>query len=130
MRLKLDENLCLRARELVQAAGHDVSTVPEQSLCSADDDTVMSACRREQRCLVTLDLDFANPLVFPPSSTAGIAVLRLSKRVTLQDMTDALRTLLAGLRRSSIEGKLWVVRRGRIREYQPPQVSEQEGCDP
>ena len=38
---------------------------------------VIAACGSEARGLVTLDLDFANPLVFPPEDFAGIAVLRV-----------------------------------------------------
>ncbi len=78
MNVKLDENLGLRAKESMQAAGHDVTTVAEQSLCSADDETVISVCQKEQRCLATLDLDFANPLAFVPSEYSGIAVLAKS----------------------------------------------------
>jgi hypothetical protein len=33
MKLKLDENLGLRGRDLLTAAGHDVCTVPQQELC-------------------------------------------------------------------------------------------------
>ena len=60
----------------------------------------------------------ANPLRFRPSEYAGIAVLRLPPRPGMQDLTDALLTLAAALRRTPIQGKLWVVQRGRIREYQ------------
>lgn len=119
MNVKLDENLGLRAKESMQAAGHDVTTVAEQSLCSADDETVISVCQKEQRCLVTLDLDFANPLAFVPSEYSGIAVLRLPKRISRRDIADAICTLVSGLERSSIAGSLWVVRKGRIRVYRP-----------
>jgi len=37
MKLKLDENLGTRAAELLREAGHDLSTVPEQNLCSTPD---------------------------------------------------------------------------------------------
>ena len=40
---------------------------------------VLETCRDEQRVLVTLELDFANPLTFDPRATAGVAVLRLSR---------------------------------------------------
>jgi hypothetical protein len=34
-------------------------------------------------------------------------------------VSQALQTLVAGLLRETIEGKLWIVEPGRIREYQP-----------
>jgi predicted nuclease of predicted toxin-antitoxin system len=118
MRLKLDENLGRAAAGVLQSAGYDVQTVPQQGLSQASDREVIAACRAEQRCLVTLDLDFGNPLVFDPAAYAGIAVLRLPGRPSHQDIVDACRTLVAGLRREDIEGKLWIVQRSRIREYQ------------
>jgi predicted nuclease of predicted toxin-antitoxin system len=75
--LKLDENLGHTAAELFREAGHGVETVHSQRLSGAPDAEVIALCRREQRCLVTLDLDFSNPLMFKPWEYAGIAVLRL-----------------------------------------------------
>jgi hypothetical protein len=68
---------------------------------------------------VTLDLDFSNPFVFPPADFSGIAVLRLPARSTPNDLLAACRTLIVALSREEITGKLWIVDRGRVREYQP-----------
>jgi predicted nuclease of predicted toxin-antitoxin system len=73
--IKLDENLGERGRKLFADAGHDVATVADQGLSGADDRRVIEVCGVERRCLVTLDLDFSNPFVFPPEQYAGIAVL-------------------------------------------------------
>jgi predicted nuclease of predicted toxin-antitoxin system len=67
MRLKLDENLRQRGKELLDAAGHDVCTVPEQDLCSATDEQLAIRCCEDGRAIITLDLDFANPLRFLPN---------------------------------------------------------------
>ncbi len=66
MKLKLDENLGNRGAELFRAAGHEVATVSEQLLTSASDEKLINTCHAEQRCLITLDLDFSNPLRFAP----------------------------------------------------------------
>ncbi len=118
MRLKLDENLGRTAAEVLQSEGHDVCTVREQNLSGATDQDVIRTCQAEHRCLVTLDLDFGNPLVFDPADYAGIAVLRLPARPSHQDITEACQTLAAGLRDDDITGRLWIVQRTRIRVHQ------------
>src|SRR4051812_38402400 len=94
MNFKLDENLGNQVAEILRAAGHDVRTVPDQNMCSASDTDVIEACRRENRCLLALDLEFANPLLFKPSSFTGIAVVRVPSKVSPNDLTNAIQTLV------------------------------------
>ncbi|MBE9080011.1 DUF5615 family PIN-like protein [Romeria aff. gracilis LEGE 07310] len=117
MKLKLDENLGQRGFNLLQTAGHDVMTVSSQNLTSAADEELIQICQAEQRCLVTLDLDFSNPLRFDPKNY-GIAVLRLPGKPSPQDLKDAMQTLIKGLTKEGIEGQLWIIQRGKIRIYQ------------
>ncbi len=118
MKLKLDENLGRTAATLFQSAGYDVQTVRGQGLSKAADREVIAACQSEQRCLVTLDLDFGNPLLFDPANYDGIAVLRLPPRPSHPDLLDTCNTLIGGLKKRDITRRLWIVQRGRIREYQ------------
>ena len=64
MKLKLDENLGRQVAELHRHRAHDVQTVPEEGLSAAADEDLIQVCRTERRCLVTLDLEFGNPLRF------------------------------------------------------------------
>lgn len=118
MKLKLDENLGGSAFRYLGQAGCDVSTVSLQKLCGADDRRLIDVCAAEGRCLVTLDLDFSNPLQFPPASYAGIIVLRLPKQPSGQDIIDCLATIAAAIPAGSdLSGSLRIVSKGRIREY-------------
>ena len=119
MKLKLDENLGRRGADLLRQAGHDTDTVPDEKLSGASDQSLISVCRDEGRGLVTLDLDFGNPLVFDPSAYPGIAVLRLPRNPTFGDLQRAIRLLITGLQSESFAGRLWIVEPHRIRQYRP-----------
>ena len=51
-------------------------------------------------------------------------MLRLPLKPEPQDLIDAVQTLIGGLARQEIAGKLWTVQRGRIREYQEEEEGE------
>jgi predicted nuclease of predicted toxin-antitoxin system len=124
VKLKIDENLARGVRDELVRGGHDVATVPEQSLTSATDEALIEACRMEERALVTLDLDFANPLRFPPERYPGVAVLRPPSQVTSAALLALARTLTAAMATESLSGRLWIVEIGRIRVHE---ASEREG---
>lgn len=56
--MKVELELRHSGAAVLRDAGHDVATVVEQAMTSAADITVIEACGREGRCLVTLGLDF------------------------------------------------------------------------
>ena len=124
---KLDENLADRGLKRLREAGHDVMTVREQQLCGRPDSQVIHVCTSEKRCLITLDTDFADTLTYPPEMYMGIVVLRLPKKPMLSDIDDAIDALIEALNRgANVTGKLWVVRRGTIRQFTPPQKAGNE----
>lgn len=44
------------------------------------DARLLERCRDDARCLVTLDAEFANPLLYPPAEHRGVVLLRLAAR--------------------------------------------------
>lgn len=117
MKVKLDENLGLLGKSLLEADGHDVMTVAEQQLSGAEDESLYQHCRDEARILVTLDHDFGQTIRFPPEATAGIAVLECSGRISPAMVLARITELASLLRTKSIDRELFV-EPGRIRIHE------------
>jgi len=123
MRFKLDENLDAQLASVLTRDGHDVATVVDEQLGGQPDETIYRRCVVEKRTLVTLDLDFSNPVRFPVTDTAGIIVLR-PMRPLLGLIRSALMQVPALLEREQMENRLWIVEPGRLRVFTPPEPDE------
>ena len=86
MKFKLDVHLLAR----LAAGGHEADTILAQRLSGQADEVIYEACCKSGHVLITLDLDYSNPLRFPPELTQGIVVLRPP-----QPVLPILRSLLA-----------------------------------
>jgi predicted nuclease of predicted toxin-antitoxin system len=118
MKFKLDENFGTRTQQLLHAAGHDVQTVRDQGLQGYSDQHLYEVCFTERRCLVTLDLDFADITRFSPAQTSGIVVIRVPQNPSLPLLEQIVRQFLQALAQVPVEKRLWIVEIGRIRIHQ------------
>ena len=118
MKFKLDENFGSRTVGVFRQLGHDVETVRDEGLQGCSDDNLFALCSQERRCLVTLDLDFADVIRFPPRDAAGIAVVRVPRNPSPDLLSAMIRGLLRALSAHPVEGSLWIVEPGRIRIHQ------------
>ncbi len=118
MKLKLDENLGELGRDVLTAAGHDVSTVAVQGMTGAADVALYQSCRAEGRILVTLDRDFGEVLRFPPEETAGIVILDCRGRLSPASIGARIDEFAAFLKVQPIDGQLWIVEPGRVRIHE------------
>jgi predicted nuclease of predicted toxin-antitoxin system len=118
-RFKLDENLPRDAETLLRDAGHDVHTVLAEQLGGNPDPLVFDAAQREQRILVTLDLDFADIRAYPPGTHQGVWVIRPNAH-GIRSVLALLQSALVLLNVEPAQGRLWIVEpdRVRIREQQ------------
>ncbi len=118
MRFKLDENLGTRARELFIAEGHEAQTVRDQRMGGCSDQRLYEVCCSEKRCLITLDLDFADVIRFSPAQTSGIVVIRLPRSPSFALLAELVQHFLQKLEQIPVEKELWIVEPGRIRIHQ------------
>jgi predicted nuclease of predicted toxin-antitoxin system len=122
VKFKLDENLGTSAISAFEDAGHDTSSIHRQGMEGSNDETVFRTCSVELRTLVTLDLDFSNPLTHDPRDTSGVAVLRLSRNPSPTELLAAIQVLLVALEHRPITGELWVVGKDRVRIWRPTEM--------
>lgn len=118
MNLKLDENLGHTVQQVFVDAGYDVETAVSERLSGADDETIFEACRREGRCLVTLDLDFADPIRFHSQHCGGIVVLHAPRRASAAFLKRLAAETVMAFERIPLHAGLWIVEPGRIRIHQ------------
>jgi len=74
-------------------------------------------CATENRCVITLDTDFSNPLTYDPRKYAGIVVVRLPGRLRLVHLERALAMVVEAARTAEVRGRLWIAEVHRVREY-------------
>ena len=77
MRIKLDENLPASLAAALRILRHDVHTVAEEGLNGETDQHIWDVAQREERFLVTQDLDFSDVRRFLPGTHHGILLVRL-----------------------------------------------------
>lgn len=92
MKIKLDENVPAGLATVLNDEDHDAITVPQQGLQGSSDDVIWEAAQRENRLLITMDLDFADIRRLPPGSHQGVVVLRPSRqgRAAIRSLLQAL----------------------------------------
>ncbi len=94
MKVKLDENIPDRLVAVLESAGHDVDTVASEGLKGMPDGDVWRAVQREERFLITQDLDFSDVRLFQPGSHTGLLLVRLREpgaNALVSRISDAVR---------------------------------------
>lgn len=101
--------------KIFQSAGYDAETVLAESLSGEPDEQIFKHCQKENRCLVTLDLDFSNILRFQPKGTPGVVIIRPNRPITLEVMDAMIVQLISFLEKHDPMGCLWIVEPTQLR---------------
>jgi predicted nuclease of predicted toxin-antitoxin system len=118
VKIKLDENLPLSARDVLTQTNHDVDTVPDEQLNGASDRRVVDAATKAGRLLITLDRGLGDLRMYPPGTHAGILVLRVSDQ-SARTVCAALYSLIAAHDLSTLTGAVAVAQSALLRVRRP-----------
>lgn len=79
MLIKIDECLPGEVADLLTGVGHEVETVKREGLKGSVDSIIWETINKENRFLVTSDLDFSDIRKYAPGTHPGVLLLRLSR---------------------------------------------------
>lgn len=114
MNFKIDENLPVELVSTLYEAGYNAETVYQEQLAGCSDMALLDNCLREERILVTLDLDFSDIKSYPPEKYKGIIVLRLIDQ-SRQTVVRTFKRALPFMEYEPLSGRLWIVDEKKIR---------------
>lgn len=114
MNFEIDQNRPVEFVPLLQQAGHDALTVFDEQLVGAPDSQIVTVCQRENRILITADLDLSDIRQYPPEQHPGFVVLRLHRQARPQQIA-ALQRILPLLVTTPLANRLWIVEETRVR---------------
>jgi predicted nuclease of predicted toxin-antitoxin system len=115
MKFFIDADLPKSMVQVLSAAGHDSIDVRDIRLGSASDRVIFDTAQREGAVLITRDLDFTNPLLFPETSHHGIIIVRIRETMRPSFVNQALRSTIAKLREDEFANSVIIVEESRFR---------------
>ncbi len=122
IKVKLDENFPPSCVALFTAAGFDSSSVFHQRMSGSDDDNLYRVCIKEERILITFDLDFANIIRYPSQNTKGIVVYRVRKKITLQEIFKICELIIDVLKKNEANQNLLIIDGLKLRIRKPEDI--------
>ncbi len=115
MHFLIDENLPRSLTAMLRETGHDVVEVVEARLRGADDEILWRLAGRQHRVLITRDLDFPIPDVYP--EPAGLVLIRVPDDWTGTQIISLVRNGFHQLDMEQLRRRITVLTPGQIRTH-------------
>jgi predicted nuclease of predicted toxin-antitoxin system len=112
MRFLVDENLPIGVAQLLQYEGHDVLYLAQSGYRGVTDEEVWSLAVREERIIITRDLDFPVPDSPRPP---GLVLIRVPDTFTKKLIEGVMSEFMASAAFQRVIGTITVVSPGRVR---------------
>jgi predicted nuclease of predicted toxin-antitoxin system len=121
MKFLVDMPLSPLLVEWLKEDGHDVVHASYIGLSQAPDEVIIQSALREDRIVLTADLDYARLLALADSEIPGIILLR-GGNYNNEETLDLIKTVLAKLSNAQISNAIVVVDKKSIRRRQLPLI--------
>lgn len=110
----VDENTSRTLVPALRAAAYKAEHVYDAGLQGHLDADVYAYAQAHKQTIITIDLDFANIITYPPPH-CGIIVLRIPHSTSVSDLIHEVQNALETLKEQSLADTLLIVEQGRIR---------------
>lgn len=111
----IDEDMPRSLSRALREAGFQAEDARDAGLRGRPDAEIREAAVRRGMALVTADLEFANPNVFPEGFPSGLVVCRYPSETQAAALTRAVAEQLAGLTDAELADSIAVLEPGRVR---------------
>ena len=119
MKILADLHIAPRTVEHLRRLGHDVVRVGDVLPPGTSDEGIVAAATREQRVVLTQDLDFSDIIALSGSTQPSLLTLRLSSS-RVEHVNAVLEKLLPVVEQELLAGAIVTLRDGRIRRRSLP----------
>ena len=114
MKFLIDADIPKSIFHLLKKIGHDVTDVRNSKFPGMSDDEVYNLAIKEQRIIITRDLDFSNILHYPPGEHCGIIILRV-QMLSIEKMALLVKDMLNSITEEEVKGSLIIIQKDRYR---------------
>lgn len=115
MRFLLDECIPKSSIQIIKSFKYSAISSKEANLLGKADKSYIDYSIKSNRILITLDVDFANTLIYNPYITPGIIVLRPKYPTSPLKINKLLYRALKKLKNISINNSLVIISENKIR---------------
>lgn len=115
----IDEDMPRSTARVLRENAYEATDVRDIGLAGHKDPEIFARAQSMDAVLVTADLEFANLLLFPLGTHAGIIVTRTPSRMSVRQIQDVLLRALESVAGQDLHGLLVIAEVGRTRVRRP-----------
>jgi predicted nuclease of predicted toxin-antitoxin system len=115
----VDEGMPRSTAPALRTAGYEATDVRDVGLAGHKDPEIFALAQSTGAVLLTADREFANLLLFPLGSHAGIVITRTPNLMSTRQLNELILRVLASLAGQDLRGALVVIEPGRTRVRRP-----------